>query len=129
MAAVAGRTPKPRTQSIGTTSTDATITGSAGTFREEDVGRAITATGIPASTTILSVTSDTSAELSANATATATVTATLGGDAASAYGFYGWSPETDAESETYTLLAKGGGATSPDQLADAVTGVAQRTRA
>lgn len=67
-----------RTETISTTSGDATITGGAGTFSATDVGAAITGTGIPGGTTILSVTSDTEAELSANATATgAGVTATL----------------------------------------------------
>lgn len=63
-----------RTVSVTTTNADATI---AGTFTSNDVGRGITGTGIPGSTTILSVTSPSSAEMSANATASATVTATI----------------------------------------------------
>lgn len=59
-----------RAETIGITTGDATITGAAGTFEEWDPGAPITGTGIPAGTTILSVTSDTSAEMSANATAT-----------------------------------------------------------
>jgi hypothetical protein len=55
------------------------VTAAAGTFSASDVGLSITGTGIPAATTILTFTSDTSVELSANASATgASVTATIG---------------------------------------------------
>ncbi len=71
--------PMHRTVTIGTTDTDATITFASGAITADDVGQSITGTGIPASTTILSWTNDTTAELSANATATgASVTATVG---------------------------------------------------
>ena len=71
--------PMNRTETIGTTNADATITGAAGTFSASDVGQSISGTGIPVGATILSFTSETSVELSANATATgASVTATIG---------------------------------------------------
>lgn len=60
-----------RVTDINTTNADATITAPAGTFSAADVGAAITGAGIPALTTILSVTNSGSAEMSANATATA----------------------------------------------------------
>lgn len=59
-----------RTVTISTTSADATITAGAATFSAADVGAAITGTGIPALTTIASVTSSTSAEMSSPASAT-----------------------------------------------------------
>ncbi len=124
---VAGRSNESRTATIGTTNASAAITGAAGTFHEEDAGRAITGTGIPASTTILSVQSDTAATLSANANATGSPTATFAGAAGTSYGFVGWSPETDAESETYSI-AGGASASSPDRLTNAITQVAQRAR-
>jgi hypothetical protein len=68
-----------RSLSVTTVSADATITFASGAITSADVGLSITGTGIPASTTILSVTNATTAELSANATASATVTAELGG--------------------------------------------------
>lgn len=122
-----GRTNQGRTATIGTTNTSAAITGAAGTFQEEDAGRGITGTGIPASTTVLSVESDTAATLSANATATGSPTATFAAAAGTAYGFVGWSPETDAESETYTI-AGGASASAPDRLANSYTGILQRAR-
>jgi len=64
---------------VGTTDTEAGITAPAGTFQADDVGRAVTGTGIPASTTIASVESDTEATLSQAATATGTITMTFGG--------------------------------------------------
>lgn len=64
---------------VVTTNTSAAITGPAGSFSSGDAGRAITGTGIPGGTTILSVTDATHATLSANATASGTITATLGG--------------------------------------------------
>ena len=119
----AGRSPEARpVASVGTTDTQPTITGPAGSFREEDAGRPITGTGIPAATTVLSVQSDTAATMSANATATGSITATLGGNAAAAYGFDGWSPETDAESEVYAMGAAGGaGVNDPQRLANSYT--------
>lgn len=67
-----------RQVSVTKTSADATLTAPAGTFRPSDVGATITGTGIPASTTIASVTSDTEVEMSANATSNGTITATVG---------------------------------------------------
>jgi hypothetical protein len=66
-----------RSLSITKTNADATI-GSNGGFRPSDVGATITGSGIPASTTILSVTSVDAAEMSAVATNGTTVTATIG---------------------------------------------------
>ncbi|MDP8975739.1 MAG: hypothetical protein M3N28_05100 [Actinomycetota bacterium] len=59
--------------------------------------------------------SDTAATLSAAASAAGTVTATLGPATGEAYGFIGWSPESDAESESYTIPG-GAGANSPSTL-------------
>lgn len=111
---VAGRSTESRTAVIGTTTTSTAITGAAGTFHEEDVGRTISGTGIPAGATIATVTSDTAAVLSAAATATGSPTATLGAATGQAYGFIGWSPESDAESETYSI-AGGASASAPDR--------------
>lgn len=62
-----------------TTNADATITSATAAWTQADVGRPITGTGIPAGTTIRSVTSSTDAELSANASASGTgVTFTIG---------------------------------------------------
>lgn len=55
-----------------TTNAAATLTSATAAFTSADVGRAVTGTGIPASTTIIGVTSATVAIMSANATATAT---------------------------------------------------------
>ena len=112
-----GRTNEGRTvASVGTTNTSTAITAPAGSFHEEDAGRTITGTGIPAGATIASVTSDTAATLSAAATATGTIAATLGAATAGAYGFAGWSPETDAESEAYTVAAANAGTNTPDRV-------------
>ena len=124
----AGRTSEPRTASVTTTTSSTTITGTAGTFAGEDAGRPIVAAGIPADATIASVESDTSATLSAAATASATVSAQIVGDGAQTYGFTGWSPETDAESETYTVAAVNAGTATPSTLADSTTAVQQRAR-
>lgn len=114
---VAGRTNEGRTiASVGTTNTSTAITAPAGSFHEEDAGRTITGTGIPAAATIASVTSDTAATLSAAATATGTITATVGAATAAAYGFAGWSPETDTESEAYTVAANNAGTVAPDRV-------------
>ena len=67
-----------RSQAITTTSADATISFASGTITAADIGLSITGTGIPAATTILSITNLTTAELSANATASGTPTATIG---------------------------------------------------
>ena len=70
-----------------TTNADATVTSATAGFTSYDVGKKISGAGIPAATTILSVTNATTIELSANATATATgVTLTIGTpEAASSY--------------------------------------------
>lgn len=67
-----------RTASVTTTSASTTVTAVSGTFSSDDVGEAITGTGIPASTTISSFTSSSSVVISNAATASGTVTATIG---------------------------------------------------
>lgn len=126
---VAGRSTEARTFVVNKTSASAAVTAAAGSFNEEDAGRPITGTGIAASTTILSVQSDTAATLSAAATATNSATATVGSAAeAGSYGFVGWSPESDAESETYTLAQSNLGTATPDRLTNPFTSVSQRSR-
>lgn len=62
-----------------TTNASAAITSATAVFDESDVGKPITGTNIPASTTIASVTSATAATLSANATGSGTgITFTIG---------------------------------------------------
>lgn len=62
-----------------TNSGDATLTSATAAFTAGDVGEVISGTGIPANTTIASVTSATEVEMSATATATATgVSVTVG---------------------------------------------------
>ncbi len=62
-----------------TTSGSAAITSATAAFNQDDVGKPITGTGIPAGATIAAVTSTTAATLSANATITgAAVTFTIG---------------------------------------------------
>lgn len=125
---VAGRSTEPRSFAVTKTSGSAAVTAPAGSFTEEDAGRPISGTGIAASTTILSVQSDTAATLSANATATNAVSATVGTSAIAGgvtYGFVGWSPETDAESETYTLAAANLGTATPDRLTNGYTSASQ----
>lgn len=100
----------------GGTALSTNLTAAAGTFHEEDAGRTITGTGIPAGATVASVQSDTAARLSVAATAAGTITATLGAASSGAYGFHGWSPETDTESETYTVAANNAGTPTPDRL-------------
>lgn len=123
-----GRTNEGRVVTVTKTSTSPNITAAAGTFQEEDAGRGISGTGIPAGTTISTVTSDTAAVMSANASASGSGSATLAAAKGTAYGFTGWSPETDAESETYTVAAASAGTATPDRLTNAFTGVSQRSR-
>lgn len=128
---VAGRSSEPRSFAVTKTSGSAAVTAAAGSFNEEDAGRPITGTGIAASTTVLSVQSDTAATLSANATATNAVSATVGVSVdagGQTYGFAGWSPETDAESESYTLAANNAGTVAPDRIVNTFTPVSQRSR-
>lgn len=131
MASSPGRSTDPRAVAgVGTTSSSTAITFTSGTIFPDDVGRAITGSGIPAGTTLATRTNATSGTLSANATATATVTATLGSSypaTGDGYGFTGWSPETEAEAAVYPIAA-GAGATAPSVLTDSVTRVAQRNR-
>lgn len=62
-----------------TTISSAAITSATAAWSQDDVGKPISGTGIPASTTILSVQSATNATLSANATASGTgITFTIG---------------------------------------------------
>ncbi|MFB7162325.1 hypothetical protein [Streptomyces sp. NPDC056242] len=125
---VAGRSNEGRSVTVGTTNASTALTGAAGTFHEEDAGRTITGTGIPAAATIASVTSDTAAVLSAAASATGSPSVTLGRAQPQAYGFGGWSPETDAESETYSVAAVNAGTATPDRLTNTYTRVEQRAR-
>lgn len=57
-----------------TTNAKANISSATAAFTQDDVGKAISGTNIPASTTILTVVSATQATMSANATGTATTT-------------------------------------------------------
>jgi hypothetical protein len=119
---VAGRTTEGRTvASLTKTSGSAAVTGPAGTFSSEDVGRTVTGTGVPANATIAAVTSGTAATLSANATATNTAAATLGPATAAATGYVGWSPEDPTEAGTYTVAAVNAGAVTPDRVTNTVT--------
>lgn len=113
----------------GGTALSTNITGVSGTFQEEDAGRSITGTGIPAGATVASVQSDTAARLSAAATAAGSPSAVLGYATGASYGFTGWSPETDAESETYTLAAVNAGQVPPDRITNTTTGVGSLQRA
>ncbi len=113
--------------------TSTPLTAPAGSFVEEDAGRLIVGTGIPTGTTLAAVLSDTAARLSAAATASGTVTASLGSGLTSlqdaqGYGFQGWSPETDAESESYTVAANNAGTATPDRITNTYTAVSQRGR-
>lgn len=123
-----GRTTEGRTQVVGITSSSAALTGAAGSFSSEDVGRSIAGTGVPAGATISAVASDTAATLSANATATNASLSALLGPAVAAVGYLGWSPETAAESATYSVAAKNAGTLSPSQQTNAYTRIAQRGR-
>jgi hypothetical protein len=124
-----GRSTDPRTLAgVSTTATSTALTAPAGTFAEEDTGRTITGPGIPAGSTLAAVTSDTAATLSAAATATGTITAAVGQASAADYGFVGWSPETDTESESYTVAAVTSGVVPPGRITDTTTAAAQRAR-
>lgn len=114
---------------VTTTAASTAVTAAAGTFNvPEDVGRTITGTGIPAGATIAAVASSTAATLSAAATAAGAPTVALGAATGSSYGFRGWSPETDAESETYTVAANNAGTATPDRITNTTTAVSQRSR-
>ncbi len=104
------------------------IIAAVGTFSQEDVGRSISGTGIPANAKLASVQSDTTARLSVAATAAGTVTATLG-VAGLAAGYVGWSPETAAEASSYTVAANNAGTAPPDRITDRFTGQSSGRRA
>ena len=132
---VAGRTTEPRSITATTTSGATSLTAAAGTFNEEDAGRVITAaSGIPASTTIAVVTNDTTATLSQNASASGSRTCTVGSQATFdadgvRYGFRGWSPESDSESEAYTVAANNAGTpVDPARFTDPNTPITRRAR-
>jgi hypothetical protein len=72
-------TPSRSQATVGTTNGQPGITGPANAFSAADEGRTITGTGIPASTLIVAVTSETAAVMSNNATGTASITATITG--------------------------------------------------
>lgn len=129
MASSPGRTTDSRTVASVVTNTTTAITFPSGTITTQDIGRAITGTGIPAGTTISAVASATAGTLSAAATTSTTQTMTLGGLPGSLTGlaFTGYSVETAAESAVYSIAA-GAGASAPSILADNVTRVAQRNR-
>lgn len=69
-----------------TTNGSPTLTSLTAWFTASDVGKTITGTGIPGSTTIASVQSSSSVTLSQNATASGTVTATIAGNAGTSAG-------------------------------------------
>ena len=132
---VTGRTTEPRNVTATTTSAATSLTAAAGTFNEEDAGRVITsASGIPASTTIATVTNDTTAVLSQNASASGSRTCTIGSQATfdsdgTRYGFRGWSPESDSESEAYTVAANNAGTpVDPARFTDNTTAITRRSR-
>lgn len=128
MSASPGRSTEPRTVASVVTNSTTAITFPSGAMLTSDVGRPITGSGIPAGTTLAARPSATTGTLSAAATASATITATLGANRSTpnGYGFYGWSPETDAEAALYPLPTAGAGA--PSILSDSVTRVTQRNR-
>ncbi|MFG2299430.1 hypothetical protein [Actinacidiphila glaucinigra] len=124
-----GRTNEPKTVSITTTSGQPSITAAAGTFtKPEDIGRTVTGTGIQADTTITAIASDTAATLSLNATASGARTVTLGRANPQAYGFGGWSPESDTEADAYTVAAVNAGTAQPDAITNPTTRANQRAR-
>jgi hypothetical protein len=107
-----GRSTDPRTiAGVGTTSTNATLTGTAGSFDQTDVGRTVTGTGIPAGRTITAVNAaGSNATMSGNASATGTTTVTVGAGLPGTLGFLGWSPETGAEAGVLTVAQRNAGA-------------------
>lgn len=113
----------------GGTALSTNLTAAAGTFHNpEDAGRTIAGTGIPAGATVASVQSTAAARLSVAATAAGSPTVTLGRGAPASYGFEGWSPETDVESESYSVTATNAGTATPDRLTNTITAVSQRGR-
>lgn len=105
------------------------ITAAAGTFAEEDPGRTISGAGIPAGATLASVQSDTTARLSVAATAAGSPSVTLGSATGESHGFLGWAPESDAESELYTVTAvTQPGWAPPGEVTNSTTQVTRRSR-
>lgn len=126
---VAGRSSEARSVTVTKTNASTALTAASGTFTEEDAGRTITGTGIPADATLASVTSDTAATLSAAATATGAGAAAIGSDdRGQRSGFVGWCPESDAESEAYTVAAVNAGTVAPDRISNPTTPITRRTR-
>jgi len=124
---VAGRTNEPRTVTITTTSGSAAVTAAAGTFERSDAGRTVTGAGIQAGTTILSVQSATAATLSLAASASGARSVALGAAPASALGFTGWSPESEAEADSHDLASRNAGEPIVDRPANATTQAGYRT--
>lgn len=128
MPAVAGRSTESRTVTVTTTASSTALTAPAGTFDEEDAGATIVGTGIPAGDTLASVTSDTAATLAVAATAGGTPVVTIGGDHDGLRsGFWGWCPESDAESETYSITG-GASADAPGNIKVPNVAVERRSR-
>lgn len=128
---VAGRSIEGRNVTMTTTNASAAVTGPANTYQVGDVGRTVTGSGITAGTTIIAVASETAATLSANATTTNTRSCTLGplGSAGNiATGYFGWSPESETESLSYSLAQSNLGTLTPDRLTNNFTPVSQRSR-
>jgi hypothetical protein len=125
---MAGRTTEARTVTVTTTTSSAAVTGAAGTFDKSDVGRKITATGIPANATITAVASATAATLSGNATASGARSAVIGAVTDGSLGFVGWSPEDGTEAGAYTVAANNAGTVPPDRIVDTITSVSSKSR-
>jgi hypothetical protein len=122
----------PRTVTVIKTINSSTITGAAGTFSAKDLGRPITGTGIAAAATLTVISTDAAATISPAATATGTDPAVIG-SATTMFadslgnGYLGWSPETEAESLTYSVTAFNANAVPPGPT-DSHTAVVQRAR-
>lgn len=103
-----------RTVADGVTATNTTLTSATAAFTQDDKGKAVSGTGIPAATTIASVQSATSVTLSAATTATATgVTITIGVATASAAYTAGMAPFTFIGGTTSNTSVTIGGAQPP----------------
>lgn len=117
-----GGTTTPDSQVVtdaATTNADATLTSATAAFTSDDVGKSITGAGIPAATTILSVTNATTIEMSAAATATAAgVSVTIVGRHGSHYEppqvgaevrvMLGWDAEDDLERVIWRRVLQSG---------------------
>lgn len=122
MPQVPGRTFEARSATVSRTSASTAVTGAAGTFQAGDVGRTISGTGIPAGATLTAVASATTATLSAAATTTTNGAVTLGQGSEQTYGFFGWSPATDAEAASYTVSAVNAGTVPADRISGPTQG-------